>query len=256
MSSSSGRKNRARAVLLTLTFYPLMVAWTVAGIALSPAAIAILKTATGWEIERVIRYLIKVHGRGLLTIVSPFVRLEKENLEGIPHPCILVANHLSYFDGYYMAALPFFDLTFAVGAWPFRMYWYTTFMRLARYLDLENMSWQDAVTACRKASSKKGSILFFPEGHRSRSGRLEPFFSGAFRMSIETGLPVVPICIAGTDVLLPPGKRLLHPARVRLKALPAVHPADFDGPAGPAKMRNSVRRTMAGALMEMQAEPS
>ena len=254
MDTVFDRKPGFRAILLTAVFYPLMIAWTLGGILVSPALIAILKIVTGWELDRVVRYWIKVHGWGLILIVSPFAPLRRENLSGIPRPCIMVVNHLSFVDGYYMASLPHFDLTFAVGAWPFRMYWYTAFMRLARYLDVENTPWEDAVALCRRVASMNGWMLFFPEGHRSRDGRLQPFFSGAFRMAIETGLPMVPICISGTDVLLPPGRHWLHPARVRLRALPAFDPADFAGPAGPARLSNAVRERMEKALEEMRRE--
>ncbi|MGZ8463330.1 MAG: lysophospholipid acyltransferase family protein, partial [Candidatus Deferrimicrobiaceae bacterium] len=236
-------------------FYPLMIAWTLVGVVCSPALIAILAIATGWEIDRVVRYWIKVHGRGLIVIVSPFVRFRKEGMETIPLPSILVVNHLSFVDGYYMASLPFHDLTFAVGAWPFRMYWYTAFMRLARYIDVESIAWNDAVAICRRAASKNGCVLFVPEGHRSRDRRLQPFYSGAFRMAIETGLPLVPLCITGTDVLLPPGKHWLHPADVKLRALPALDPARFRGASGPTRFCNDVRERMAIALDEMRGTP-
>jgi len=252
METSIERKPCLRAFLLTAMFYPLMIAWTIVGIVCSPALIAILKIATGWEVARVVRYWIKVHGRGLIAIVSPFVRFRKEALETIALPSILVVNHLSFVDGYYMASLPFHDLTFAVGAWPFKMYWYTAFMRLARYIDVENVAWNDAAAICRHAASKNGCVLFFPEGHRSRDRRLQPFYSGAFRMAIETGLPLVPLCITGTDILLPPGKHWLHPANVRLRALPAVDPAGFQGPSGPTRLSNFVRERMAAALEEMR----
>jgi len=253
METSIERKPCLRAFLLTAMFYPLMIAWTIVGIVCSPALIAILKIATGWEVARVVRYWIKVHGRGLIVIVSPFVRLRKKDLETIPRPSILVVNHHSFVDGYYMAALPFHDITFAVGAWPFKMYWYTAFMRLARYIDVENVAWEDAVATCRRAASKNGCTLFFPEGHRSRDHRLQPFYSGAFRMAIETGLPLVPLCITGTDILLPPGEHWLHPADVRLRALPGFDPADCTGPGGPTRMCNAVRERMAGELEEMRA---
>ncbi|MGZ8447699.1 MAG: lysophospholipid acyltransferase family protein [Candidatus Deferrimicrobiaceae bacterium] len=255
MDTSIDRKPGLRAVLLTAMFYPLMIAWTLVGVVCSPALIAILAIATGWEIDRVVRYWIKVHGRGLIVIVSPFVRFRKEGLETIPLPSILVVNHLSFVDGYYMASLPFHDLTFAVGAWPFRMYWYTAFMRLARYIDVESIAWNDAVAICRRAASKNGCVLFFPEGHRSRDRRLQPFYSGAFRMAIETGLPLVPLCITGTDVLLPPGKHWLHPADVKLRALPALDPARFRGASGPTRFCNDVRERMAIALDEMRGTP-
>jgi 1-acyl-sn-glycerol-3-phosphate acyltransferase len=95
-------------------------------------------------------------------------------------------------------------------------------------------------------------VLFFPEGHRSKTGKMQPFYSGAFRLALETGVPIVPLCITGTDTLLPPGRYALHPCRVRLKALGPLHPADFPGVSGHVAMRREARERMTHALKEMR----
>ena len=241
------------AILLTMGFYPLMLLWMIIGFFTTLPLFLITKLATGWEVDRIIRLIIWIHGRGLIVIVSPFVRLRREQLHEIERPCILAVNHLSFFDGYYMAALPFHDITFAVGAWPFKMYWYTLFMRLARYLEVETTDWQQALRTARRVFATRGAVLFFPEGHRSRTGRLQQFHSGAFRLATETGIPIVPLCITGTDLLMPPGRYWLHPAQVRLKALPPVDPAAFPGPSGHIRMRRHVRDLIARNIREMQA---
>jgi 1-acyl-sn-glycerol-3-phosphate acyltransferase len=244
-------QQRLQTVLLNLIFYPLMTLWVVAGILVSPFCLILWKLSTGWDFRRIMRHLISIHGYGLIIIVSPFVRFRAEGLETIPRPCILVVNHLSFFDSYFMAALPFHDIIFAVGAWPFKMYWYTLFMRLANYLDVERGDWNEVIRTCTKAFALQGTVLFFPEGHRSRTGKLQPFYSGAFRLAMETGVPVVPLCITGTETLLPPGHFVLRPAQVRLKVLPSLDPAAFSGAAGRALQRE-VRKEMAQALKEMQ----
>jgi len=244
-----------QALLLNLIFYPLMALWIVAGILASPFCLLVWKVATGWDIGRIVRHLINIHGYGLVVIVSPFVRFRGEGFADIKRPCILVVNHLSFFDSYFISTLPFHDIIFAVGAWPFKMYWYTLFMRLARYLDVETSDWNEVMRICTETFAKQGAVLFFPEGHRSRSGKLQPFYSGAFRLAQETGVPIVPLCITGTDTMLPPGHSFLHPARVRLKALDPVNPDAYPGRRGLAEMRREVRRCMAQKLEEMQGEP-
>jgi 1-acyl-sn-glycerol-3-phosphate acyltransferase len=246
---------RVQALVLNLMFYPLMALWIVAGILASPFCLVIWKLLTGWDLDRIMRHLISIHGYGLIFIVSPFVSFRGEGLDAIERPCIIVVNHLSFFDSYFLAALPFHDGIFAVGAWPFRMYWYTLFMRLARYLDVESSDWNEVVQTCTETFAKQGTVLFFPEGHRSRTGKLQPFYSGAFRLAQETGVPIVPLCITGTDTMLPPGCAFLHPARVRLKALDPVDPSAFPGREGAAELRREVRKRMAQKLEEMQENP-
>jgi 1-acyl-sn-glycerol-3-phosphate acyltransferase len=243
-----------RSMLLTVSFYPLMIAWIVIGLITSPLVFLLCKVSTGWETARIIRFIIWIHGRGLLVIIAPFISLTRTNLNEIQRPCILVVNHLSFFDGYFMAALPFFDMAFAVGAWPFRMFWYTVFMRMANYLDVESTSWEETLEICRKVFASNAGVLFFPEGHRSRTGQMQQFQSGAFRLAIETGMPIVPLCITGTDILLPPGSYRLHPARIKLKALPPVDPAAFTGSFRHIKMRKHVHSLMAGEVARMKEE--
>lgn len=254
--ADAGKRPWFRTALLNLTFYPLMVLWVAAGILAFLPCLAVWKLATGWNIGRIVRHLISIHGYGLMVIVSPFVRFSAEGLNSIQRPCILVVNHLSFFDSYFIAALPFHDVIFAVGAWPFKMYWYTLFMRLARYLDVEQGDWTEVIRTSKESFALNGGVLFFPEGHRSRTGKLQAFYSGAFRLSRATGVPIVPLCITGTDTLLPPGSFSLNPARVRLKALPPLDPAAFPGSNGHIAMRREVRELMARALEEMREAAS
>ena len=232
-----------------------MLLWIIAGVFVSPFLIVIWKAATGWDIGKIVRRLINFHGYGLVIMVSPFVTFKGEQFSDIKRPCILVVNHLSFFDSYFISTLPFHDVIFAVGAWPFKMYWYTLFMRLANYLDVETSEWSEVMRICTKSFANQGSVLFFPEGHRSRTGKLQPFYSGAFRLAQETGVPIVPLCITGTDTMLPPGHSFLYPAKVRLKALEPVDPSAYHGKGGLALLRREVRRRMSLELEAMHENP-
>jgi 1-acyl-sn-glycerol-3-phosphate acyltransferase len=65
-------------------------------------------------------------------------------------------------------------------------------------------------------------ILFFPEGTRSRDGRLLPFKKGAFRTAIAQGLPLLPVTVTGTREILPTGTLALFPGRARLTIHEAI----------------------------------
>jgi len=60
------------------------------------------------------------------------------------------------------------------------------------------------------------SILFFPEGTRSKTGKLLSFKKGAFRMALDLQLPLLPVTIVGTKDILPSGTMDLMPGRARL----------------------------------------
>lgn len=244
---------RLIAIAMNLTVYPLVALWTLSGILLFPLSFGIWKVVTGWGAGRIMRHFVWIYGRGWIAIMSPFVRFSRQGLSReTPGPCILVINHLSFFDTYCMALLPVFDIAFAVRAWPFRMIWYAYFMRLAEYLNVESGEWQEISRSAEGIFAGGGSVLFFPEGHRSRDGELQHFYSGAFRLAVETGRPVVPLCITGTETLLPPGRFWLRPATVTLRVLEPVDPADFPGPDGHARLRKEVKTLIAANLEQMR----
>lgn len=47
------------------------------------------------------------------------------------------------------------------------------------------------------------SLVVFPEGTRSRNGKMRPFKRGAYQLAVEFGLPVVPVTIAGSYDIMP-----------------------------------------------------
>jgi 1-acyl-sn-glycerol-3-phosphate acyltransferase len=60
------------------------------------------------------------------------------------------------------------------------------------------------------------SVIFFPEGTRSKDGSLGSFKKGAFKMAIDLGLPVLPITIIGTNNILPSSTFDLFPGKARM----------------------------------------
>jgi 1-acyl-sn-glycerol-3-phosphate acyltransferase len=61
------------------------------------------------------------------------------------------------------------------------------------------------------------SILVFPEGTRSRDGRVGEFKRGSFKLALEAGVPVVPVSLAGVREVIPGGPLSLRPGRVRVR---------------------------------------
>ncbi|MCD6430491.1 MAG: 1-acyl-sn-glycerol-3-phosphate acyltransferase [Deltaproteobacteria bacterium] len=241
---------------MNLWVYPLLFLWTLFGLLISPVAFCFWKVATGWSVARIIRHFIWLYGRGWMVIVAPFVSFEMKGFDNHYRsrtPCVYIINHLSFFDTFCMAMQPVSDIAFAVRAWPFRrLFWYTTFMWLARYLDVEELGFAESTEQSRAIVAAGGSILFYPEGHRSRDGQLQRFYSGAFLLAIKLDVPLVPLCISGTDILLPPGAFRMHPAKIRMHALALVDPAAFSGPEAHVTIRKQVKDAMARELADMR----
>jgi len=61
--------------------------------------------------------------------------------------------------------------------------------------------------AVRMIREQGYSFLIFPEGTRSRDGKLQRFRRGGFFLALETGAPIVPVTIRGTFELMPKGQK-------------------------------------------------
>lgn len=76
---------------------------------------------------------------------------------------------------------------------------------------------------CHDWLKKGSSILFFPEGTRSKDGQLREFKPGAFRLALETGHDILPLVIQGSLNAIPKHSILLHgKSKMSLETLPVV----------------------------------
>ncbi|MBO0856974.1 MAG: 1-acyl-sn-glycerol-3-phosphate acyltransferase [Chloracidobacterium sp.] len=66
------------------------------------------------------------------------------------------------------------------------------------------------------------SLMAFPEGTRSVDGRVKEFKKGAFYMAIEAGVPIVPVVINDTRLVMRKGEKRVVPGDVYLEVLPPV----------------------------------
>ena len=116
------------------------------------------------------------------------------------------------------------------------------------FIDRSNHAAALATLAAARDTIVDGtSVIFFPEGTRSRDGRLKPFKKGAFRMAIDLGLPILPLTVTGAREVLPAGTTDLLPGSARLTIHPPIAVAGLAG-ADSAALMDEVRAVIASAL--------
>jgi 1-acyl-sn-glycerol-3-phosphate acyltransferase len=89
----------------------------------------------------------------------------------------------------------------------------------------------DAAVTALKAGAV---LLIYPEGHRSRNGVLLPGRGGAVRLAMQSGMPIVPVAIFGTERGLA-GSLTRKPVTLRIGA-PYTVPPTADGKIPPDLM--------------------
>lgn len=173
-------------------------------------------------IDVVLRKAICIYGWVLVKIVPFLAPVEVEwRTEKPPFPVIVVPNHNSAVEPYLFGTL-LTDVCF-ITSWSFKIPIYGFFMRLAKYINV-NDGWEEVSRQSAARLQSGASLIIWPEGHRSRDGSLGRFKNGAFALAVKTGYPLVPVCILGSRQFLPPGQYLVTPSRVRLIFLDPIYP--------------------------------
>lgn len=214
----------------------LLCAWSL--LALMPACLLALP-ALLWQkmhytpaLARLARRLITGYGRVTLWLLRPWMPVRVDNAHAALEaaPCIIVANHQSFLDLYLLGAQAATDLCLVSKSWPYRLlFFFAPMMRLAGYVDVERLSAPEAGELCLRRLREGATLVFFPEGSRTRDGRLGRFHAGAFVLAAQAGVPVAPLLIYNSREVFPAGGRLFCPASVRMRLLDAVHAVEFDG---------------------------
>ncbi|PAN46660.1 hypothetical protein PAHAL_9G205700 [Panicum hallii] len=142
--------------------------------------------------------------------ISMFYKLEVEGMENLPpnsSPAVYVANHQSFLDIYTLLTLgrcfKFISKT-SIFMFPI-IGWAMYLLGVIPLRRMDSRSQLDCLKQCVHLVGKGASVFFFPEGTRSRDGKLGVFKRGAFSVATKTGAPVIPITLIGTGKLMPSG---------------------------------------------------
>ncbi len=148
-------------------------------------------------------------------LASAGVQHEAVGLENVPEEghVVFVSNHQSHYDALVNFAHIRKHTRYVAKAELFKIPVFGRAMRAAGNIPVERTGGSgdrarlsEAVQALRE----RVSVLFFAEGTRSEDGRLRPFKKGAAALAIQAGVPVVPMAVSGTRLILPKGGRAVR----------------------------------------------
>ena len=135
-------------------------------------------------------------------------------------PYIFAANHQSQFDIFVLQGFLGVDFRWLAKKELFTVPIWGPAMRRAGYIPIDRSHGRQAIKSLDEAAQKIAagtSVIIFPEGTRSKDGKLHDFKAGAMILAIKSGVPIVPVAILGTYEILPKGKLLMNPGKVQIR---------------------------------------
>jgi 1-acyl-sn-glycerol-3-phosphate acyltransferase len=201
-------------------------------------------------------------------VIRPLLRLlfrpHVRGRENVPltGPVILASNHLSFIDSIaipsmaprkvaYLAKAEYFTGT-GISGWFSR----TLFSALgAQPVEREtHRAAQAALDTALAVLKDGGAFGIYPEGTRSRDGRLARGKTGVAWLALTADCPVVPVAVAGTDKVQPIGARWPRPHRISVTYGEPLTFPEHRGKAGNGRARREVTDRIMHAIADLSGQ--
>jgi 1-acyl-sn-glycerol-3-phosphate acyltransferase len=178
------------------------------------------------------------------------IRIEIEGREHIPRgqPAVYMANHLSFLDGPMLFLILPQPVRVILKKSIFRIPVVGFGMRFVGFVPVDRKGKEGGkksiLRAARMMRERGYSFFMFPEGTRSRDGRLQAFRRGGFFLALEAQAPIVPVVIRGTFEIMPKGAFFVRRGTVRVTFLEPVPTAGL-GLKDLDALRDTIRAALA-----------
>jgi 1-acyl-sn-glycerol-3-phosphate acyltransferase len=190
--------------------------------------------------------------RGVLASAGVRVRVRARATLDPKRSYVVMPNHLSMVDIWAVFVAVPIPLRFIAKKQLGRIPLFGWAMRAGRFIFIDRQNATSARRTIDLAADRiraGSSVVIFPEGTRSRDGRLGPFKKGGFHLAINSGADIVPVAIRGSREVMPRGAALIRPGVVDVEIGEPISTAGL-GPDDREALLEKVRARVAELLGE------
>jgi len=201
-------------------------------------------------------------------VAGPFLRLlARPTVIGAEHvpatgPAILASNHLSVVDSIYLPLVLPRPVSFAAKSEYFngtslKDRAIGAYLRSINQLSTDRTGGRAAMAMLDAAVSHLNSGQLFgiyPEGTRSPDGRLYRGRPGVGFLALNSGAPVIPVAMIGTDHILPPGHQVPRPGKIEIRIGEPLVFAELRGQPAGARQRRAVTDEVMQAIQKLSGQ--
>jgi glycerol-3-phosphate dehydrogenase (NAD(P)+) len=174
------------------------------------------KRARDRGVNRVVYYIVRAVLQPFFHVYFRMVRIGREHIPG-EGPVIIAANHRSFLDPFVIGTMARRPLYYVAKQELFRHRLQSWILSsLGAFPVRRGQADGDMVDTAKAILARGDIVLIFPEGTRTRPGSLGTPKRGVGRLALETGAPVVPVAVIGTEEVRK-GWRI-RPRKVRIRA--------------------------------------
>ena len=197
-------------------------------------------------------------GRSILIVSG--IKVSVKGLSKIDHSqsYIFMSNHQSNFDIPVMLGHLKVQFRWLAKIELFRIPIFGHAMRKAGYISIDRNNRESAFESLKMAARKVKSgvsVLIFPEGTRSRDGKISSFKKGGFVLAIDSGVPIVPIVITGTRSIMTKGSFRINPGNVSMTVCQPIQTSVYTRKTKTALMEK-VQRVICDGLKNFETGKS
>ncbi|MBQ9474384.1 MAG: 1-acyl-sn-glycerol-3-phosphate acyltransferase [Bacteroidales bacterium] len=170
--------------------------------------------------------------------------------ERFDKPAVIVANHESHLDLLCLLSLTP-KMVVVTNDWVWRDPLYGSIIRYAEYYPA-SAGYEQNEARFKSLVERGYSVLIFPEGTRTRDGKLGRFHRGAFQLAQNLGVDLLPVYLHGAFHVMPPNDIVLRKGFIDITIGERIH-CDAYPDASPVQLAGAVRRQFEECLAELRS---